>query len=906
LVGRDQEFRALDGLLDALRGGESRAMAIRGEPGVGKTALLDHLSARATDCRVVAVVGAEAEMELAFAALHQLCAPMLDRLTLLPAPQRQALEVTFGISMGPAPERLVVGLAVLSLLSEVAAEQPLLCLVDDAQWLDRASAQILTLVGRRLGKESVGIVISSREPGTDLAGIPELVLEGLAEEDARTLLVSGITGPVDERVLDQLLAETRGNPLALLELPRDLTAGQAAGGFAPPGTETLAGSIEQSFRRRVEVLPIETQRLLLLAAADPLGDPLVLWRAAETLGIDPAAGGPAVADDLVSFGARVRFRHPLVRSAVYRSASPEAKREAHAALADATDGAIDPERRAWHRAQAAAGPDEEVAAELERYAERARARGGLAAAAAFLERATWLSPDRAKRAVRALAASQAKVQAGAHPSVLDLIAIADAGPLEEADRARLDLVRAQLAFATKRGRDAPPLLLKAAKRLEAIDVGLARATYLDAFMAASQASRFAGPEADVAAVARAAGSAPPPQPAAGSADLLLDGLAATFNEGYAAGVPILRSALAAAMAGVPTERELRCLTLAFRAAMHVWDFDRALSLSARSVLLAREVGALNELSLSINDHAILLLLSGQLSAATAAVEEAYAIADAQGNDFVPYGAMGVAAWRGNKAEASILIEASIKNATLRGEGGSLAGAEWAQAVLSNGLGDYQVAYESARRSVGPPNQLVLGLSNWSLVELIEAGARTGMHASAAEASQQVSDMAAEAGTDWALGVEARSRALLSDDDNDGKLFRESMDRLGASPVKGELARTHLLFGEWLRRERRTTEARKELHTALEMLEAMGMEGFAERARRELRASGETARKRRVEMQGELTPQEAQVAKLAREGMSNPEIAARMYISARTVQYHLSKVFTKLGITSRSQLDRVIG
>lgn len=911
LVGREEELRALDDLLDAVRGGESRALVIQGEPGVGKTALLDYLSEQATGCRVIVVTGVEAEMELPFAALHQVCAPMLDRLALLPVPQSQALEVTFGISEGPAPERLLLGLAVLSLLSEVAAEQPLLCLVDDAQWLDRASAQTVAMVARRLGKEAVGVVISTRVTGIDLTGIPELVLKGLTEKDARSLLVSGIVGPVDERVLDQFLAESRGNPLALLELPRELATGTTAGGFTPPGTDALTGGIEQSFRRRVELLPAATQRLLLLAAADPLGDPLLLWRAAERLGIDPASEGPAVADGLATFGTRVRFRHPLVRSAVYLSARPEARREAHAALAEVTDAAIDPERRAWHRAQAAAGPDENVAAELERYADRARSRGGLAAAGAFLERAAALSPDRAKRAARALAASQAMVQAGAYSSGIDLIAVADSGPLEEAERARLDLVRAQLAFATNRGSDAPALLIKAAQRLAPFDDDLARATYLDAFMAASMAARFAGRDANMAAVARAAASAPPARHTPGPADHLLDGLAANFNQGYAAGLTTIREALTATRAAIPRQHELRWLTLAFRAAMHVWEFDSALELSARSVQLARDVGALTDLALSINDHGILLLLSGEPSAAAVAVEEAYATADALHSaglltDFLPYGAMAIAAWRGEKTEATNLIAAAMRNTASKGEGSSIAGAQWAQAVLSNGFGDHRTALVAAQEALGEPDQLTLGLSNWALVELVEAAAKTEMREVAEGVLQQLREMAEATETDWVLGVEARAQALFSRDDSGERLYRESIDRLCATKIKAELARTHLLFGEWLRRQRHVTEARRELHLALEMLEMIGMEAFAERARRELRASGETARKREVTTRGDLTPQEAQVAKLAREGMSNPEIAARLYISARTVQYHLGKVFSKLGITSRSQLDRVIG
>ncbi len=895
----------MDDLLQALRGGKSRALVVHGQPGVGKTALLGYVSEMASDCQVVGIAGIEAEMEMPFAALHQLCAPMLGHLGRLPVPQAQALEVTFGLSAGTVPDRLVVGLAILGLLSEVAAERPLVCLVDDAQWLDRTSAQIVAFVARRLGAESVGIVIGTRAPSPELAGLPELAVDGLGEDDARTLLASVLTVHVDERVLDRLVSETHGNPLAVLELPRGLTAAELAGGFASPSRGELSGSIEESFRQRVERLPAETQRLLLVAAADPLGDPVLLWRAAERLGINATAGRPAVDDDLVSFENRVRFRHPLVRSAIYRSASVEAKREAHAALAEETDPRIDPERRAWHRAEATSGPDEEIAAELERYAARAQARGGLAAGAAFLEQATALSSDPQKRAQRALAAGQAKVQAGAYGPALELLTLAEAGPLGDVDRARVDLARAQLAFATNRGSDAPPLLLKAAHGLEHIDVDLARTTYLDALIAASMAGRAAGPEADVTAIARAARSAPPAPNTPGPKDLLLDALVAKINEGYTVALPAVRDALAANSSGMPADEELRWLSLAYRTAMDVWDDEHALTLSARSVQLAREVGSLSELALAVNDHALLLLFSGELRAALSAVEEAYATAEATRSSIVPWGPMGVAAWRGDEGETTDLIRAERARSAAFGAGSSIAGSDWAEAVLNNGLGRYKQSLAAAQRAVEAANHWVFGLSNWALMELIEAAARSGMNHAATHAHRQLAEMAEASGTEWALGANARARALVSEDSGAGKLYQESIEHLGMTRMKADLARTHLLFGEWLRRQGRRTDARAELHVALEMLEATGLEGFAERARRELRATGETARKRQVDTQSQLTAQEAQVAMLARDGLTNPEIASRLYISARTVQYHLSKVFSKLGITSRSQLDRVI-
>lgn len=905
LVGRDREQRVLDELLDEVRGGKSRALVVHGQPGVGKTALLEYLSNQALGCQVVSIVGIEAEMELPFGALHQLCAPMLGHLGRLPPPQRLALEVTFGLSTGPVPDRLVVGLAVLGLLSEVAVEQPLVCLVDDAQWLDPASAQIVAFVARRLGAESIGIVISARTTSSDLAGLPELRIGGLADKDARALLAAVLTVHADERVLDLLVSETRGNPLALLELTRGLTAAELAGGFATPPRGGLAGSIEQSFRQRVERLPPETQRLLVVAAADPLGDPLLLWRAAARLGINAGAAKPAVDDDLVALEDRVRFRHPLVRSAIYRSAPPEAKREAHAALAEATDVTMDPERRAWHRAQAAPGPDEEVAAELQRYAALAQSRGGLVAASAFLERAAALSSDPRKRAQRALAAGQAKIQAGAYGAALELLAIAEAGQLDEVERAKVDLARAQLAFVTHRGSDAPPLLLKAAVRLEAIDVDLARTTYLDALIAASMAGRAAGPKADVSAIARAAGSAPPAPGPPGPKDLLLDGLVVMASRGYAASVPVLRAALGADRSKMPPDEELRWLSVAQRVAMDVWDDERALSLSGRCVQLARDVGSLSELTLAVNDFAILLLLSGEPRAAASAAEEAYATAEATRSG-VPWGPLGVAAWRGDEDEVATLIRSLTDISTATGAGSSLAGADWAAAVLNNGLGRYQQALVAAKRAAEATSHWVFGLSNWALMELVEAAARAGKSDTVADAHRQLADMAGAAGTDWARGAEACARALSCQDSGAEKLYREAIEHLGQTRLLAVEARSQLLFGEWLRRHGRRTDARAQLHTALERFDAIGLEGFAERARRELRATGETARKRQADTNFQLTAQELQVAKLARDGLTNPEIAARLYISARTVQYHLSKVFAKLGISSRTQLDRALG
>ena len=902
LVDRDAECGELDSLLRALRRGESGSLVIRGEAGVGKTALLEYLTQRAADCRVISVTAVQWEVELAFAALHQLCVPILDGLEVLPAPQRKALRITLGLHDDPVPDRFLVGLAVLSVLAEAAADRPLVCVVDDAQWLDRASAQVLAFVARRLGMESVGLVFAARDPAEELTGLPQLVIEGLTGPDARALLDMVLTGPVDTQVREEIIAETGGNPLALVELPRGLTPGELAGGFGLPGALALPGRIEQTFQRRISALPADTRRLLLLAAAEPLGEPLLVWRAADNLGIDREAANPAVDAGLVVFGARVRFRHPLVRSAVYRLASAHERQEAHRALAEVTDPVRDPDRRAWHRAQATPGPEEDVAAELERSAGRAQARGGFAAAAAFLERAAVLTPDPAKRSARALAAAQAKVQAGAVDAGRDLLAMAEAGPLGEFERARADLVRAQIAYVTRRFSDAAPLLLNAAKRLEPIVPDLARATYVDALLAAGFAGRFAARGGSFLDVVREVSPFSGQEPTA--FDLLLDGLTAQYIQGYTASIPLLRSALNAFRGDMPAGQELRGNPLATMVCGYLWDDDAYEAISERWARFCREAGALSDLPVALNTRALILLFAGDLPSAASLVEEVRAATDATGIDIYPVGAVCLAAFQGHEAEASPYIEANVSEALRRREGVRLAVATWASAVLNNGLGRYQdalaaaqVASESAREEWYP---------RWVLAELIEAAVRTGTPAAATDAYRRLAEMAEATASDWALGLQARSRALLTEGGEAEEFYQESIEHLGRTRIRAELARAHLVYGEWLRRQRRPGDAREQLRTALDMLEAMGMEGFSERARRELWATGETrTRKRSVTRQSALTVQEAQVAKLASEGLSNPEIGVRLYISARTAEYHLSKVFIKLNITSRIQLEGVL-
>lgn len=909
LIGRQAECDALDQLLSGVRAGESRALVMHGEPGVGKTALLEYVGGRAADCRVIRASGVESEMELAYAALHQLCAPLLDRLNSLPPPQRDALGTALGLRTGPVPDRFLIGLSVLSLFSDVAQAQPLVCLVDDLQWLDQASAQVLGFVARRLVADAVGFVAATRVPNADMRVLPTLAVKGLKEVEARALLDMVLTAPLDERVRDQLIAETRGNPLALLELPRSLTVHELAGGFGLPGAARLSVAMEESFRRWVEAFPDRSRNLLLLAAAEPLGDPTLLWRAAARLGIDADAATPAIEAGLAEFGTRVRFRHPLARSAAYRSATLRARRQVHRALADVTDPELDPDRHAWHRAHAAPGPDDDVAAELERSAGRARARGGLAAAAAFYERATMLTHDPAARTERALAAASAKIEAGAFDSALDLLSMAERGPFNEFQHARADLIRAQLAFATSRGGDAPLLLLRAARRFEPIEASRARETYLEAISAAAFAGRLATAGGGILEVARAATAAPQPAGRPGALDLLLSGLAANFVEGYPEAVPDLRAALATFDSGMSIDEELHWMWLINLAALHLWDDENWDALSARYLQLAREAGAMNELPLALSTRALILMFAGDLTAASALIDEQHTVTEATGGNLAPYAAMYLAAMRSRKAAAFALIEQTALEAPRRGEGISIAVAEWTRAVLHNGSGNYPEAMAAAQCALYHqeyPDVRYPGVANWAAAEFVEAAVRSGMREKAIETTRWLTEMTRASQTDWALGTETRSQALLAEGEAAERLYQKSIMHLGHSRVRTDLARAHLVYGEWLRRERRHKDARTQLRIAYGMLDVMGMRAFAERARRELQAIGGTVRKRAVAASGEqLTPQEAQVAGLARDGLSNPEIGARLFISARTVQYHLGKVFAKLAISSRNQLLQVL-
>jgi DNA-binding CsgD family transcriptional regulator len=901
LVGRSAECRILDELLDAVRSHESRTLVIAGEPGVGKTTLLRYAEQSASAFRLQRAVGVESEMELAFAALHQLCGPMLDHLERLPAPQREALAMVLGLRDGSAPDRFLLGLAVLGLMSEAAAERPLLCIVDDAQWVDRASAQTLAFVARRVSAESVGILFASRDPGAELMSLPTLKLRGLDHNAARDLLLSAVGGPLDERVRERIIAETRGNPLALVELPRGKTALELAGGFGLTEAPALTGRIEESYIRRLDTLSERTRRLLLVAAAEPAGDPQLLIRACERLGI-PVSPVDEERDELLGLGERVTFRHPLVRSAVYRAAAADERRAVHLALAEITDRETDRDRRAWHLAAAAPGPDEDVALELERSAGRAQARGGVAAAAAFLQRAVELTLDPAQYVERALAAANASIYAGDFDAALRLVAMAQARA-DPSQGARVEVLRAEIAFASRRGGDAPALLLRAARGIEPFDTRRARGSYLEALLASMFAARLAGPGGGVREVADAVAAAPRPEGPRSASDLLLDGWATLFANGCAVAAPTLAAALTKFSEGTITEEELPPLWFAAFTAPVVWDDACWDALSRRHVELARNSGALSELPLALNVRTYIHLFRGELGTARALVEEARVAVEATGASLPPWGAIGLAVLGGDERHAATILDAAAAEATDRGEGISLTVIAWARALLHNGLGAYEQALAAAQEAVDCPTKSAAAA--WGMVELIEAAARAGEPRMADLTRERFAAIAQAVGTDWALGVNARSCALLSEGTTAEQLYRESLDRLARCHMHVDLARAHLLYGEWLRRENRRVDARAQVRTAYEHFVSFGMDAFAERARRELQATGETVRKRTVETRDDLTPQERQIAELARDGLSNPEIGARLFLSRRTVEWHLRHVFAKLGIHSRRQLSTAL-
>ncbi|MFJ4833704.1 AAA family ATPase [Streptomyces sp. NPDC088747] len=905
LRGRRGERGALDQVIAGALAGQGQVLVLRGEAGVGKSALVEYLVESAAGCQVLRAVGVESEMELAFAGLHQLCAPLMGNLDRIPGPQRAALSVAFGLSAGSAPDRFLVGLAVLSLLADASEEQPTVCVVDDAQWLDQVSAQTLAFVARRLLAERVALVFvvrtaTSAEAGDHFGGLRELVVHGLHDDDARALLESVVPGRLDENVRDRIVSETRGNPLALLELTRGLSAAELAGGFGRPDARPLASQIEESYLRRIGALPAAAQRLLLAAAAEPLGDAPLLRRVAERLDIASDAAAAVEAAGLVEFGTRVRFRHPLVRSAAYRGADPTVRRDVHRALAEATDSVFDSDRQAWHRAHAAVDPDEALAEELERSAGRAQARGGIAAAAAFLRRATELTPDSERRATRAAAAAQAAFAAGSPDAALELLAAAQLSRLDEVQRARQAWLRAQIVFARRRGGEALPLLLDAADRLAKVDGTQAREAYLDAIGSAVFAGRL--PEhADVREVAEAARTAPPAAGPPRPSDLLLDGLVTWFADGCAEGAPRLRAALEAfTRVSADGDDAMRWLWLTWLAAGDMWDDETWHELTTHAVRSARETGALNFLPVALGYRAAMYVHAGDFGLASMLIGEADSIIEVTGYSPMSYPALLLMAWSGDpRAEA--VIQGGIGEASSWGEGRAIGLGHYLLTVLYNGVGQYQSALTHGELAMEYEDMSVVG---FAFAEVVESATRSGVPAAAVAALRRLEERAGASGTEWALGVLARSRALLCEGPAADRLYREAIERLERSRIAVQLARTHLLYGEWLRREGRRVDAREHLRTAHEMLQGFGAVAFAERARRELVATGETLRPRPVDVGGVrevLTAQEGQIARLAADGMTNSEIGAALFISPRTVEWHLSKVFTKLDVKSRNKL-----
>jgi DNA-binding CsgD family transcriptional regulator/tetratricopeptide (TPR) repeat protein len=885
-------------MIEGVHAGESATLVIRGEPGIGKTALLQHCAGQASGCRVERIAGVESELELPYAALHQLCAPMLGNASTLPEPQEHALQVAFGLASGNAPDRFIVGLAILGLLADVAAKQPLLCLVDDAHWLDEATSRVLAFVGRRLLAESVVLILAVREPWAErlFPDLPDLTLKGLDDDDARGLLAATVTRRLDERIRDRLIADTGGNPLAILELPAVMSAAELAGGFSAPSTTTVPTHVRDAYLRRINALPKRTRQLLLLAAADPTGDPTLVWRAAITLGIGHEDLTSAQADQLFEIGSRVRFRHPLVRSAVYEAATLEDRAAAHLALASATDPEGDPHRRAWHLGSAATGPNEDVAAELERTASSVQARAGVAAAASFLQRAVELTSEPGRRAERALVAAHSHLQAGAYDAARELLTQAGAVADDGLQRARVEQLRGQIDAAASPSGEASVRLLHAARRLETLDVSLARDTYLQAWWAALLSADVTTPGGSLADISRAVRAAPPVVEHR-VRDLLLDGLATAALDGREAAATGLRRAIDHFRAAqVSNDEWIQWGRSATTAAFILWDVENWSQLSAKQVDAARSSGALAPLVIALGFHAYVTTSCGDLDAAAALVAEHTALREATGTHISSYGAQLLAAYQGRPADPSTTTDSDVDP---RGDGFIRHVSRFADAVRHNGQGRYTDAIAAANE---PADRSVF-VAPFALSELLEAAVRSGRLELARDALQRLSTMTVT-GSNWSAGIEARARALISGGDAAEHWYAESIACLAPTPLRPELARSQLVYGEWLRRQNRRIDARHQLRAAHESLVSMGADGFAERARRELVATGEHVSKRRTTPSLDLTPQEAHIARLARDGRTNAEIGAELFLSTRTVEWHLRKVFTKLGISSRRELKDV--
>jgi DNA-binding CsgD family transcriptional regulator len=912
LVGRSAEREALGGLLARAADGYSGALVLRGEAGAGKTALLDETVAAAVagGLRTARLTGVEPETQLGYAGLHRFLLPFADHLERLPDPQRDALRSTFGLVAGPPADRFLVALAVLTLLAEAASAVPLVCVIDDLQWLDPESVVVLGFVARRLYAERVVLLFAVREPAGELpalAGLPELVVAGLAEDAALELLASLAPGRLSPAVGARIVAETGGNPLALVEVAGELSPDQLAGAEALPEPLPAAGSLEQAFGRRVRRLPAEARLLLAVAAAEPTASEALLWRAAGQLGIDPDAAAAADLGDLAEVDSQVAFRHPLVRSAVYYGIPLGQRRLIHQALAAVEDGS-EPDRVAWHLGMAAVGSDEAVAARLEQAAGRARDRGGYAATVTFLTRAAELSAGEGPRAGRLLAAAEAALIAGQPFRAGALLEEATPNLGDPLARAQARRLQGTLRLALGRADEAATVLLEAARALAPTDVRGAREALLEALRAALYVG-WSASQAVLAEIADAARALPAASgPAASAADLLLDGFAARAADGYPASVPLLRRAIAMLGAGELSPQEgLRWLALGCAAAAELFDDQAQHALAIRMVQLARDQGALTMLPVALANQSMRAeVMAGRFDAARACFTEGSEISAATGNPGV-IGTAGLAevyelAWRGRETDARRIAAAVAREATGAGRGSHSMDAQYCLTVLELGLGNYQAALQSA---LGVYEDDAPDVGTQVLPDLVEAGARCGQTGVAEAALERLAERAAAAGTPLALGLLARSRALLAGDADAEPLYEEAVKHLTQCRARPQLARAHLLHGEWLRRQRRRRDAREQLRTAHEMFTSMGAEAFAERARVELLATGERARQRTAGTESELTPQEAQIARLVREGDSNRDIAAQLFLSPSTVDYHLRKVFRKTGVTSRTQLARTM-
>jgi DNA-binding CsgD family transcriptional regulator len=906
LVGRSDERRLLASLLSSGGAGQAQSLVLRGEPGIGKSALIQDLVERADGWQVCQVVGVESEMELSYSGLQQLFGSVSASTAGLPTPHHAALEKVFGRLRGEPPDRFMVALAALELAGRVSEQKPLLWIVDDAQWVDRSTLQAVGFVARRVHHERMVVLIGARDydDDGDLAGVTELRLAGLDPQDAARLFPA-VLGPTDPAVRDRILAEARGNPLALIELPRSWTTAELAAELSESGHVPLARHLELGFTTRLRQLPADTQTLLTLAAAEPTGDPGLLWSAAQLLGLDWRAAAPAEAADLIEFGRRVQFRHPLVRAAAYRSAPLQVRLEAHGALAQVTDGQRDADNRAWHRACSTVAHDETIAVELEQSAERARARGGLLGAAALLERAAALTPESARRADRTLVAASTKRDAGALNASVRLLDSIDEGHRSGRRAALIQRLRGRVAFDQGHAHEASPLLKESARLLEGFDPALARDTHLEALAAAVWAGGHDGP-ALIRQAAVTASDAPRGEGPERTSDVLLDAMVLRATEGYEAAAATLTRALAAVRDDeVGTDDVGSLLWLAGNRvagilAIEAWDFSTGLALAERQVNVTREAGALVQLQFALNFLANYVALSGDLRRASELVEEESRIADMTLVGSVGQSRLLLSAFRGDAVTAVPLLESWIESATTNGQGRTVAFVHYLSAVLLNGLGQYGEALDHARRVV---DWDALGYQTIAVTEFAEAASRQGEEAALVELSAWMTARAAATPTPWALGTASLVAALEAGDDDDAdRLYRDGLAHVSRSPVKTTLARSHLLYGEWLRRKGRRRDAGEHLGAAHDAFTAMGMVAFADRARRELSATTRRRVRRYVDTPSRrFTSQEWQIAQLTQRGFSNREIGSRLFLSPRTVEWHLRNVFAKVGVSTRRQL-----